>query len=249
MPLLDHFHPPVEEFAPWTSIGSSWIIALMKSLNRKLPANGFRAYANVHLGHMVETDVGEFQSDSFTGDWSDSSSGGLLTEVAPAPVLTFSPEFPDAFEIQILDTRKGKTLVAVIEIVSPSNKDRDGSRESFIRKCAGYIELGIGVALVDPVTDRLANLHNLLMAKLGAPGRSQMVDSPTYVSACRPKGDEDDRRLDVWCYRAPVGAPIPSVPLPLKDGPVVMIDLEGTYLEALSDNGFAEADLGVRSAV
>ncbi len=101
MPLLDHFHSPVEDFAPWTSIGSFWITALTRSLNRKLPANGFRAYANVHLGHMVEADVGEFQSDSFMGDWSNASSGGLLTEVAPAPVLTFSPEFPDAFEIQI----------------------------------------------------------------------------------------------------------------------------------------------------
>ena len=248
MPLLDHFHPPVENFAPWTSIGSFWITALTRSLNRKLPANGFRAYANVHLGHMVEADVGEFQSDPFDGDWSASSSGGLLTEVAPAPVLTFSPDFPDAFEIRIVDTRKGKTLVAVIEIVSASNKDRDESRGKLVRKCAGMVQIGIGVVLVDPVTNRLANLHNLLMAKLGAPARSQMADAPTYVSACRPKGEEDDRRLEVWCYPAPVGAPIPSVPLPLKDGPVVMVDLEGTYLEALADNGFPEADLGTRSA-
>ena len=242
MPLLDHFHPPVEDYAPWTSIGSFWITALTRSLNRKLPANGYRAYANVHLGHMVEADVGEFQSDSFEREWGNGSSGGLLAELAPAPVLTFSPDFSDAFEIQILDTKKGKTLVAVIEIVSPSNKDRDESRVKLVRKCAGMVEIGIGVVLVDPVTNRLANLHNLLMAKLGAPARSQMADSPTYVSACRPKGDEEDRRLDVWCYRAPVGAPIPSVPLPLKDGPVVMIDLEVTYLEALADNGFPEAE-------
>ena len=238
MPLLDHFHSPVQDFAPWTSIGSSWIVALMKSLNRTLPANGFRAYANVHLGHMVEADIGEFQSDTFTDDWDTSSAGGLATAVAPAPVLTFSPEFPDAFEIQIIDTRKGKTLVAVIEIISPSNKDRDVSRGLFIRKCAGLVEIGIGVVLVDPVTNRLANLHNLLMTKLAAPARAQLADAPTYVSACRPQGDEEDRRLQVWCYRAPVGAPIPSVPLPLNKGPVVMIDLEGTYLEALADNGF-----------
>ena len=249
MPLLDHFHPPIEDIAPWTSIGSSWIIALMKSLNRTLPANGFRAYAHVHLGHMVEADVGEFQLDSYESDWDDASSGGLATQVAPAPVLTFSPEFPDAFEIQIRDTRKGKTLVAVIEIVSASNKDRDESREVFVRKCAGYLQIGIGVVLVDPVTNRLANLHNLLMAKLGAPSRSQMADAPTYVSACRPKGDDEDRRLDVWCYRAPVGVPIPSVPLPLKDGPLVMVDFEGTYLEALGDNGFPEVEIETRTAV
>jgi len=53
MPLLDHFHPPVEEFAPWTSIASTWIVALTKSLNRTLPTSGFRAFADVQLGHMV----------------------------------------------------------------------------------------------------------------------------------------------------------------------------------------------------
>ena len=37
MPLLDHFHPPVADKAPWTSIGTFWITAMVRSLNRSLP--------------------------------------------------------------------------------------------------------------------------------------------------------------------------------------------------------------------
>ncbi len=237
MPLLDHFHPPIEDVAPWTSIGSAWIIALMKSLNRTLPASGFRAYANVHLGHIVEADVAEFESDSFTGDWSDASSGGLVTTVAPAPVLTFSPEYPDEIEVEIRNTKKGMTLAGVIEVVSPSNKDRDESRRKLVSKCVGYLQIGIGVVLVDPVTNRLANLHNMLMAELGCRNAPRLSESPTYVASYRPD-DEGARTLQVWPYRASVGKPIPSVPLALNRGPSPMVDFEGTYLEALADNGF-----------
>ena len=81
MPLRDHFHPPVEDIAPWTSIGATWIVALMKSLNQKLPPHGFRAFAHVHLGHMVEADGAEFEYESDSEDWGVST-GGLARSVA-----------------------------------------------------------------------------------------------------------------------------------------------------------------------
>ncbi len=242
MPLLDHFHPPVEDMAPWTSIGSAWIVALMKSLNRTLPASGFRAFANVHLGHMVEADIADFELDSFSGDWSETPSGGLATAVAPAPVLTFSPQYPDEIEVQIRNTTKGMTLAGVIEIVSAANKDRDESRRKLVLKCLSYLQIGVGVVLVDPVTSRSTNLHNMLMAELGCRRAPRLSESPTYVAAYRPAG-EDYKTLEAWPYRAAVGAPIPSVPLPLNRGPSIMVDLEGTYLEALVDNGFTETHL------
>lgn len=239
MPLLDHFHPPVADKAPWTSIGSTWIVALMKSLNRTLPEHGFRAFANVYLGHIVEADVAEFEYDSGNGDWGNSDGGlAVATCVAPAPVLTFSPQYSDEFEVQIRDTKKGMTLVAAIEIVSPANKDREETRAKLVSKCIGYLQIGVGVVLVDPVTNRSANLHNLLMTELCGKKLPRLPNTPTCVSSYRPVGQDGDHTLEVWPYLAPVGQSIPSVPLPLRRGPSVMIDLEGTYLEALADNGF-----------
>jgi hypothetical protein len=41
--------------------------------------------------------------------------------------------------------------------------------------------------------------------------------------------------LDTWHYPLVVGQPIPPVPLALKNGPTVDLELEATYLEALAD--------------
>jgi Protein of unknown function (DUF4058) len=243
MPLLDHFHSPTKYVAPWSSIGTFWITSIVRSLNRTLPSDGFRAFAHVYLGHMVEADIAEFEMDSASEGWENTRSGGLATAVAPAPQLTFSPQFPDVFEVQIRDTKKGMTLVAVIEVVSPANKDRQETRRKLTRKCAGFLQIGVGVVIVDPVTNRSANLHNLIMAEIGGKKSPRLPNTPTYVSSYRPVGVEDDPILQVWCYEARLGEPIPSVPLPLSCEPLTMIDLEGTYLEALRDNGFTEADL------
>jgi hypothetical protein len=41
--------------------------------------------------------------------------------------------------------------------------------------------------------------------------------------------------MEVWVNPAPLGEPITAVPLGLRRGPVVTLDLEGTYSQALSD--------------
>jgi len=64
-----------------------------------------------------------------------------------------------------------------------------------------------------------------------------LANSSTYVAGYGPVSREDSMEADVWCYPAPVGAPIPSVPLVLRRGPLVMLELEETYQEAVSDSG------------
>ena len=123
--------------------------------------------------------------------------------------------------------------MAVIEFVSPSNKDRDESRQKILRKCAGYIQLGIGLVLVDTVTNRHANLHNELVRFLGGGRVPSVPNTPIYVASWRPYGFEAVEALDLWPYTLTVGQPIPSVTLPLKNGPEVMIDFESTYNNAL----------------
>jgi len=42
----------------------------------------------------------------------------------------------DTFEVRVHDEQNGSRLVAVIELVSPRNKDRVEAREAFTQKCA-----------------------------------------------------------------------------------------------------------------
>ena len=81
-----------------------------------------------------------------------------------APARDVETDLPDAdeYEVRVYDVRRGRRLVAAIELVSPANKDRAGSRRTFAAKCAGYLKHGIGVVIVDVVTARAANLHEEL---------------------------------------------------------------------------------------
>ena len=45
--------------------------------------------------------------------------------------------------MRIYDTEYGRRLVAAIEIVSPSNKDRRESRRAFVAKVAALLQKGV----------------------------------------------------------------------------------------------------------
>jgi len=240
VPLLDHFHSPPIGTPPWTSIGAQWIACTIRMLNRSLPKTGYRAYSRVHLGNMAEADIAEYELPPADEprDWSaPSTNDGTATAVLPPPVASFAPIYPDQFAIEIVSVHDGMRIVAVMEFISPSNKDRPGTREQLVDKCVAYLGNGIGVVLVDTITSRRANLSNELVAAFGTNG-PQLADCHTYVSSFRPSPpDCNIRQLDMWAYPAEVGQRIPSVPLPLASGPPLMIDLESTYVEACTDLG------------
>jgi hypothetical protein len=239
MPLLDHFHPPLDDELPWSSAGSAWVVCLMRWLNRTLPGDEYRAFANVHLGRQVEADVAEFEADG--ADRADGRNGPVLTlPAAPPAVGTIPAVFPEEVEVRIEERRRSFRLAGAIELVSPGNKKEADERRAFLAKCVAYLRQGVGLVVVDVVTERMANFHNELMEMIGGPAPPMLPDpTPTYVAGYRPVHRRKAKRneIEVWPYAAPVGSPIPSVPLGLRGGPVVPLDLEGTYREALSDSG------------
>ena len=48
------------------------------------------------------------------------------------------------------------------------------------------------------------------------------------VAGYRPIRNADTWTIGMWPYSVPVGSPIPPVPLALKGGPLIPIDLERT---------------------
>lgn len=230
MPLLDHFRPPASVRAPWTSLSTSWVRSVMAELNRTLPADRYLALAKAHLGPEAEADIAEFETSD---EWPPfESTGGLA--VAP-PVVTVDTEVTDEFEVEVHDTKEAMALVGVIEFISPANKDRPDTRWRLVSKVKAYLNLGVGVILVDIVTSRHANLHNELAAELRVPAAA-MGETATYLSGYRPTRTEDRLTINMWPYPAAVGSPLPDVPLALKGGPVIAIDFETTYTQALADH-------------
>jgi hypothetical protein len=235
MPLLDHFHPPLEGRRHWEGFHGRWAAAMSDALNEILPQEYFAEF-QVTVGTRIEVDVATFTEG---GVPQMAESGGTATAVQtrtwapPTPVAVMPAVFPDDFEVQVFSSAAGPTLVAAIELVSPGNKDRDEARRAFAAKCAAYLQRGIGLMVVDIVTSRHANLHDELVAFLG-PGDGFAFPGPTalYATAYRPLHRQGRNEIDLWREPLALGQPLPTLPLAVRGLASLPIDLEATYMEA-----------------
>lgn len=161
MPLLDHFHPPVSQRRNWEGFDALWAAAIVETLNRDVLAEDYFADMHVHVGSQVEVATLE-ETQTVAGP------GAAQPTWEPgSPQWELATEFPDEFEIQVFATSAGANLAAAVELVSPGNKDRPETRRAFAAKCVAYLSRGVGVVVVDVVTNRLVNLHNEIVSLLG----------------------------------------------------------------------------------
>src|SRR3954465_15718678 len=92
----------------------------------------------------------------------------------------------DEYEVRIFDARRGRHLVATIEIVSPANKDRPEHRNVFVAKCAALLQKGVAVSIVDLVTVRHFNLYAELLTLIGHNDPTLGAHPhPLYAASCR----------------------------------------------------------------
>lgn len=235
MPLLDHFHPPVSQRRSWEGFHGLWAAALVEKLNQEVLAEEYFADMQVHIGSQVEVDIAALEESRSTAQGT-----GAATTTALAPAwappktnLVLPTVFPDDIEVQVFSTTTGSVLVAAIELVSPGNKDRPETRQAFAAKCVGYLTRGIGLIVVDIVTNRLANLHNEVMALFGRGEPFQMTPAAaTYAVAYRPSRQPSGDQIELWPMPLTLGQPLPTLPLALRNAGVVPVDLEATYTEA-----------------
>jgi hypothetical protein len=237
--LRDHFHSPLADVHPWESFHAAWATEIMRTLNRDvLPPNCFAA-AQVHVGSRVEIDVATFeQEQELTTKAASGANGGVAVEpwAPPATSLIMPALFPDEIEVQVFRRTGGATLVAAIELISPGNKDRPEVRRAFCAKCASYLQQGIGLVIVDIVTERQANLHNELIALLEQPETFALAESPTlYAVAYRPSRQPNGDQIELWPVPLALGQPLPIVPLALRGLVTVPVDLETTYATTCQD--------------
>src|SRR5258708_1667561 len=158
MALRDHFRPPVEDEHSWDELHGMWPAVIVQQLFPILP-EGYVAAPRVHLGTAFEIDVSTYERIEAARPERQPDESGRVAVAAwapPKPTLTLETELPeqDEYEVRIYDVRHGRRLVAAIEIVSPSNKDRPESRRAFVAKVATLLQRGVCVSLVDIVTIR-----------------------------------------------------------------------------------------------
>jgi hypothetical protein len=235
MPLLDHFRAPLYPLHPWESFHTFWIAAIGEGLNRSLPQRYF-AVVQTHLGMAVEADMAEFEGEEGAEEeLSDGQGGGVAVQAyaPPAATMTLPAYFPDVFEVQVIDRREGARLVAVVELVSPGNKDRSEARRAFAAKCGAYLQRGIGLVAADIVTSRQANLHDEMATMMGlGPEYAMPAQTYLYATAYRPVRRQGQDLIDVWAAPLAVGSALPTLPLALLGAGPIPLDLEASYADA-----------------
>jgi Protein of unknown function (DUF4058) len=243
VPLRDHFRSPVNDTHSWDEIHGQWPGEIVRHLTTILPA-GFRAAPRVHLGSPFEVDVSTYDLDSRDSETnSDSPDSGTGTVTALSPTLTVEADLSeqDEYEVRIYDAGIGRQLVAAIEIVSPSNKDRADTRELFVGKVASLLQQGVCVSLVDLVSIRQANLYADLLELLGRADPALSTTTP-YLYAVTLRSRKPPKRrqlLDAWFYPMIVGQSLPTLPIWLTPDLRVMLPLETSYQETCRILGIA----------
>jgi hypothetical protein len=236
MPLLDHFHPPLYPHHHWESFHSNWATRIADGIAAVLPPD-FQVEEHTHAGPGFEIDVATYEGSAPPQDGAPAgvalATRAVPTYAPPVPDGILPAAFPDTFEVRVFSTVAGLTLVAVIELVSPGNKDRAAERRAFVAKCASFLAQGVSLIVVDIVTNRHANLHNDLMRLMeAAPELAFPDDVSLYAAAYRPVRRGEREEIDLWRRPLAVGAPLPTLPLRLTGDLFVAVDFEAAYQEA-----------------
>lgn len=229
MPLLDHFHPPLRGPRRWEGFHHAWAANIAQHLNREVLPADFFAESEISLGPTLEIDVANVE----LMNGRESSATATATKVwAPAkPLLTFPVDFArlDVCEVRVYEELGGAQLRAAIELVSPANKDRPGSRRTFAAKCAGYLKQAVSVTIIDVVTERAANLHADLLEALDVSQADWVSPTQLYAIAYRPIPVQNRQSVEVWPETLTLGQPLPVLPLWLRLDLCLPLKLEETY--------------------
>jgi hypothetical protein len=119
-------------------------------------------------------------------------------------------------------------VVAMIEVVSPGNKDSKHAIASFVAKAVDFIRNGIHFLVVDPFPPGPRDPDGIAQAiwdeLIGGPFATRPADEPRIVAAF-----DAGEPLTAYVDSLAIGDPLPEAPLFLAPGWYVNVPLEETY--------------------
>ncbi len=181
-----------------------WVVAIRNALNSGLLPPEYMAMAEQVKGRPIP-DVVTLHTRAPKGD-----PGGIAVATAPptARVIARFEKINYAKRADRVVIRHGRgKFVAMIEIVSPGNKDSRHSIRTFVEKAADILNQGVNLLVVDLFD--------------APPGKPLIVAS--YLGGDLPVAYVDS---------VGVGDPLPSLPIFLSETRYIPAPLEETYMQA-----------------
>ncbi len=206
-----------------------WTIELRRALNAGRLPPGFVALTDQHINGPIP-DVLTLNRGAKKPDKSDPG-GGLAVATAP-PKARFVMEGEGATYTRRanrirIQHRHGR-VVAVIEIVSPGNKNNRTALTSFVRKASDLIWQGIHLLVVDlfPPSERdPQGIHKAIWEEISDQPFELPKDKPLTVAAYRAVPTKT-----AYVEPVAVGDDLPELPIFLtEDDYYILAPLEETY--------------------
>ena len=232
MPLRDHFHSPLNDRRSWDELHGMWPGVIATMLNRHMPT-GYAASPMVHLGKLAEVDVAAFEEPFDeprrkrppVDPWSPSAATVLVAK---------RTRLPDEYAVEIRELKRGRKLVASIEIVSPSNKSKLENRRKFLHKCDSLLRAGVCVTIVDVVTSRKANFYRSLLHDFRKAPNGPATDGPIYAATLRATvGTDRTTTTEAWAEPLAVGDALPTLPVWVNATTAIPLELEARDRQSL----------------
>jgi Protein of unknown function (DUF4058) len=220
----------------------AWIPEIRKALNGGVLPEGYYALAEQHAGRSI-ADVLTLHASPAPDPrqaplepWSFPPADGA-TAVAEAPPRVRRRETVEGTLLSRQRTLairhvSGHRLVAVLEIVSPANKDRQRTVEDFGAKAADALNAHVHLLMLDlfpPGPNDPQGMHGVIRQHLG------LFDDPYDLPADAPltmASYAAGAKVEVYLEHFAVGAILTEMPLFLTPERYVNVPLESTYLEA-----------------
>ena len=213
-----------------------WIGHLRSVLNSGLLPQGYYALAEQHAGRSIADVLTLHASPVDEGPLPlPPATGGIAVADAPPRVRRRQTvEQAALIRRRTLAVRhvSGHRLVALLEIVSPANKDRAAHVEDFAGKAVSALELGVHLLVVDlfpPGRHDPYGMHGSIRQRL------EQSDEPYDLPADEPltlASYAAGPQVDVYLEHVAVGAALPDMPLFLRPDRYINVPLEATYQAA-----------------
>jgi hypothetical protein len=208
-----------------------WLSAITNRLNAGLLPQGMIAMAEQVIGGPEPDVVTLQQQDVVFAE--DGGVVAIMTETLPKPktefVLPVETEHYAAKANRIVVRHSLGRVIAVVELVSPGNKDSRHALRSFVEKTVELLYDNINLLVIDPFPPGPRDPQGIHKAIW-----DEITDDPFKLP--------DDRKLTLAAYQAApiktayvepfsVGKALPDMPLFLHNDFYVNVPLEATYLD------------------
>ena len=222
----------------WTRVRSGlfhhfrqdWLIEIARDLNRGRLPNGLSALVEQRSGPR-EPDV--LAIESFGADAQNGGKAGAVAVAEEPQVQTVRRSsrniYADRANRIVVRHHLGR-IVAVIEIVSPGNKDSRAALREFVEKTIDLLRAGVHVLIIDlfpPAPRDPSGIHKAIWDEIEEED-FDLPDDRNRTFASYESGNETVARLET----RGVGDELPAMPLYLASGLHIPVPLETTYKSA-----------------